>query len=81
VRDGKKALELAKKACELSQWNNAECLETLAAAHAELGNFKEAVKCQKQAIELGFDDEDRLKKARQQLKLYEDSKPCRENVH
>ena len=61
VRDGKKSIELATKACELSQWNNAECLESLAAAHAELGNFKEAVKCQKQAIKLGFDDDDHLK--------------------
>src|SRR5262249_14654123 len=42
VRDGRKAMEYARKACELTDWKDPWCLDTLAAAHAEVGEFKEA---------------------------------------
>jgi tetratricopeptide (TPR) repeat protein len=45
-----------------------------AAAHAEAGDFHQAVKWQKRALELGPDD----KEARTWLKLYEEGKPYRE---
>ena len=35
---------MATKACELTGWKNANYLDTLAAAYAEVGNFTEAVK-------------------------------------
>jgi hypothetical protein len=79
VRDGKKAIEYATKACELSQWNEAYPLASLAAANAESGNFKEAVKFQKKALEVGFDDKEKKEKAIELLKLYEENKPHREN--
>jgi tetratricopeptide (TPR) repeat protein len=78
VRDGHKAIELATKACELSRWKDADYLETLAAADAEIKNFKEAVKWQKKALEVGHYDEEDMKKARQRLKLYEAEKPYRD---
>jgi cytochrome c-type biogenesis protein CcmH/NrfG len=78
VRDGKKAVELATKACELSKWEDAEIVGTLAAAHAECGHFDEAVKWQKKALKLGFDTDEDTKAARAQLKLYEAGKPFRE---
>ncbi len=78
VRDGKKAVEYATKACELSNWRNAIDLYILAAAYAESGNFKEAVKWQKKAIELGFPDKGKEKKAQERLKLYEAGKPFRD---
>src|SRR5207244_2050578 len=46
-RDGSKAVELASKACELSGFDRWYCLGTLAAAHAEAGDFEEAVAFQK----------------------------------
>src|SRR5262249_27778449 len=52
-RDGKRALELATKACELSDWKDVQFLDTLAAAAAETGDFERAVRYEKQAIELG----------------------------
>jgi len=33
VRDGKKAIELSTKACELSKWKDAETIDTVAAAY------------------------------------------------
>ncbi len=78
VRDGKKAVELATKACELSDWEDADTVSTLAAAEAECGHFKEAVKWQQKALELGFDDEEDAKAAEEQLKLYRAGKPYRE---
>src|SRR5262249_6279489 len=39
VRDGRKALELAARACELTAYRNHLCLDTLAAACAEAGDY------------------------------------------
>lgn len=77
-RDGKKAVELATKACELSEWKVWFELNTLAAAHAENGDFKEAMKWQKKAIELGTGDKAALDKANQRLKVYEKGEPYRQ---
>jgi hypothetical protein len=77
-RDGRKAVELAKKACELTEWKDAAVLATLAAAYAEAGQFDEAVKWQKKALE----DKDFAasdgEKERTRLKLFEARKPYRE---
>jgi tetratricopeptide (TPR) repeat protein len=51
ARDGKRALESALKACELTGWKNPMYLETLAAAYARLGNFDDAVKWQREALQ------------------------------
>ncbi len=75
VRDGAKAVELAKTACRLSKWKNGICLDTLACAYAEAGQFDEAVKWQKKALE----DPEYARKAggkgRMQLQLFEAKKP------
>jgi tetratricopeptide (TPR) repeat protein len=51
-RDGPKAVELAKSACEQSRWRWASALSVLAAAHAETGDFEKAVELQQRAIAL-----------------------------
>jgi tetratricopeptide (TPR) repeat protein len=78
LRDGKQAVELATKACELSEWKDPHCLDTLAAAKAEVGDYNEAVKWQKKAIEIGIDDKALMEELRQHLKLYEEGKPYRD---
>src|SRR5271163_4447948 len=57
VRDGRRAVAIAMKACKLSSWKNAFSIDTLAAAAAATGNFADAVKYQQLAISmLGPDD-------------------------
>src|SRR5580658_4726839 len=50
VRDGRRAVAIATKACVLSDWKNAFSIDTLAAASATAGNFADAVKYQQLAI-------------------------------
>jgi tetratricopeptide (TPR) repeat protein len=49
-RDGKKAVELAIKACELSKWKSPSDIDTLAAAYAECSDFDQAIKYGTQAV-------------------------------
>ena len=51
-RNGKWAVDEATRACELTRWHDPDCLDTLAAAYAEIGDFATAIKWQTQAIKL-----------------------------
>ncbi len=68
---------MAIEACELTRWKEAYCLETLAAAHAEAGDFASAVKWQVKAIELEADPKEK-EEYRPRLKLFQEKKPYRE---
>jgi tetratricopeptide (TPR) repeat protein len=52
LRDGKQAVADAVRACDLSQWKQAETISVLAAAYAELGDFKKAVEWETKALTL-----------------------------
>jgi Flp pilus assembly protein TadD len=52
VRNGKDAFSFATKAGELTDWKDAGVLGTLAAAHAERGEFDAALNRMKEAIEI-----------------------------
>lgn len=83
-RDGKKGVELATKACELTKWKDYDSLDILAAAYAETGDWKNAVKRENEAIELAQHasvKEHGLSQAirfRERLALYEENRPYRE---
>jgi Tfp pilus assembly protein PilF len=72
-RNGKKAVDLALKACELSEWRNAEYVDTLAAGYARAGDFDNAVKWQEKA--LGYPKLARPSEFQQRLDFYRERKP------
>ena len=75
-RDGKRAVEFATRACELTKWKDPRILNTLAAAQAEAGDFDAAVRSQKRAIEL-LTDERQKDDYRSRLVLYQAKRPYR----
>jgi len=78
VRDGKKAVECATKACDLTSWKASYFLSTLAAACAENGDYEQAIKWQKRALESAQYEKNEGKEARQRLALFENRRPYRE---
>ncbi len=76
-RDGPRAVAAATRACELTGWKDADNLDTLAAAHAEAGDFGKAVEYQEKANPLYTSEEDRTK-GQARLALYKDGRPYRE---
>ncbi|MEN6406546.1 MAG: tetratricopeptide repeat protein [Thermoguttaceae bacterium] len=76
LRDGRRALELAAKACKTSDYKLAYILSTLAAAYAETGDFQNAVKWSTKAVEIG--DKDHDDSLHKELKSYQAQKPWRE---
>ena len=76
VRNGKDAVANAKHACELSEFKVWEFLGTLAAAHAEVGEFEDAVRWAKKALELA--PEEMRARVEETIQLYCQKKPWRE---
>ncbi len=78
IRDGKRAVELATKACELSEWKKPHIVSTLAAAHAESGDFEQAKVFSRRAVEGAEEEDDVRSQLRSELASYEAGKPWRE---
>jgi tetratricopeptide (TPR) repeat protein len=75
-RDGKRAVESAQRACELTHWQNPAEIEVLAAACAEAGDFGSAVKWQEKAVSLTADP-GRVSACQKRLDVYREGKPFR----
>ena len=80
LRDPQDAVRLAKRACELTGFEDAAHLDTLAAAYAAAGKFTEAVETAEKAIELAESAgrgalADRIRK---RLEYYKAGEPWRE---
>jgi tetratricopeptide (TPR) repeat protein len=77
IRNGKRAMETATKACELTDWKVAKYLDALAVAQAESGNFDEAVALVDKTLQLDKADEIGLRRRRD---LYARKQPYRSTV-
>jgi tetratricopeptide (TPR) repeat protein len=76
LRDSKRAVELATKACEKTEYKTPHILSTLAAAFAEDGNFETAIKWSQEAVDL--DDPEHGKQLAKELDSYREGQPWRE---
>jgi WD40 repeat protein/serine/threonine protein kinase len=79
VRDGNKALKLATKAAAATARKDANILDTLAAAYAEVGQFTNAVRVEEEAMAL-LKNEDQKLDYGLRLKLYQASTPYRDDA-
>jgi tetratricopeptide (TPR) repeat protein len=80
IRDGSRAVQLAQRACELTQFKITALVGTLAATYAEAGQFTEAVATAEKACALaaGSKDTKLLQKNQELLALYRAGQPYRE---
>ena len=76
IRDGQRSIELALKACEVTQYKQAHVISTLAASYAESGDFATAKKWSSKAVAMG--EGEVKKQLQQELDSYEKEKPWRE---
>jgi tetratricopeptide (TPR) repeat protein len=79
-RNGKEAVELASRACQIDKWKDADQIDTLAAALAEAGNFAEAERYQLKALSLLSADEALRPKFQARLKQYRAKQPVRQEI-
>lgn len=80
-RNGGRAVELARRACELTDWEDYGYLDTLAAAHAEAGDFAAAAETQRKVLGLartGKADAEQIGQCTARLELYEAGAPYRD---
>jgi tetratricopeptide (TPR) repeat protein len=81
LRDGKRALEYAIEACKLTDYKAPHILSTLAAAHAEIGEFDQAVEWSQKGVELAREtNATQLEQLENELKSYQEKKPWREKT-
>jgi Tfp pilus assembly protein PilF len=76
VRNGRRAIKLATKACELTDHKMPHILSTLAAAYAETGDFESAKRWSKKAVEIAT--EENREQLSKELASYEGSHAWRE---
>ncbi|MCE9605690.1 MAG: tetratricopeptide repeat protein [Planctomycetia bacterium] len=79
LRNGKRAIELADKACQLTNHKIVHILSTLAAAYAEEGNFTAAKEWSNKALAAAEGDAEK-ESLRKELASYEAKKPWREAI-
>jgi len=79
VRNGHEALRLARQACTFTRFGQADMVDALAAALAEVGEFDQAVAAARKAHELAraAGQAQMASRIARRVRLYEARKPCR----
>jgi tetratricopeptide (TPR) repeat protein len=77
IRNGPIAVADAKKACDADRGENAEYVDTLAAAYAEAGDFTSAVATEEKAIQMSKSATE-VKQYSSRLELYKQHRPYRD---
>ncbi|MGB7580844.1 MAG: tetratricopeptide repeat protein [Sedimentisphaerales bacterium] len=80
AQDANKAIGYARGACELTAYNNADHLDTLAAAYAAAGKFNDAIATAEKALNVAkaAGRENTFREIQGRLELYKAGKPYRE---
>lgn len=80
LRNGTEAISAAKKACEMSRWERSGCIDTLAVAYAEAGDFDQATKYEKQSINDPSLSPKEREEREKRLTLFHERKPFHEQL-
>jgi len=80
TNDANKAIDYARRACELTAYNNADHLDTLAVAYAAAGKFNDAIVTAEKALNIAktAGQENTAREIQNRLELYKAGKPYRE---
>ena len=78
IRNADRAIELATKACEGTEWKEGHIISTLAAGHAEKGDFEKAKEYSRKAVQTAETNEEVKEQLKGELASYEAGKPWRE---
>ncbi len=76
LRNGPRAIELARHGCGKTGWKDAHIMDTLAAAYAEVGQFEEACAYEERSIKLLPEGKDK-KRYQARLATYRSGQPHR----
>jgi tetratricopeptide (TPR) repeat protein len=77
LRDGARAVELAKRACELTGYRSIEALDVLGVCQAEVGQFAQAIRAAEQARTLAAGHPPVARAISARIELYRQGKPYR----
>jgi len=79
LRDGPRAIVLAKRACELTRYRAVEPLDILAVSYAEAGQFAQAIRAAEQALELAqaAGEETVVDAIKARIEVYKEGEPYR----
>jgi tetratricopeptide (TPR) repeat protein len=80
AQDANRAVEFARRACELTGYKKPDLMDTLAVAYAAAGRFEDAVKTANKAIDIARagNQEDLANEIQSRMKLYQAGQPYRE---
>ncbi len=80
IRNGAEAVELAKRAVQLTNGQDPAMLDTLSAAYAEAGQFPEAMEASRKALDLATQQNKKalVESIKAMIRFYEAGKPFRE---